>query len=121
MTPPQRSSISELFDLSSKVAIVTDGALGIGQAIAFRLAEAGASVMIADVNLEAAQDTAKQIQVRGGMAKATQADASSVRDAKRAVEETVQALGRLDILTNTPLVYPIAPALEVTEALGTRL
>jgi 2-dehydro-3-deoxy-D-gluconate 5-dehydrogenase len=117
MTPLQRTSISQLFDLTGKVAIVTDGALGIGQAIACRLAEAGASVMIADVNLEAAQDTAKQIQVRGGMAKVTQADASSVRDAKRTVEETVQALGRLDILTNTPLVYPIATALEVTEAL----
>jgi 2-deoxy-D-gluconate 3-dehydrogenase len=117
MKAPQRTIVSQLFDLAGKVAIITDGALGIGEAIAFRLAEAGASVMIADVNLEAAQDTAKQIQVRGGKAKATQADASKVSDAKRTVEETVQALGRLDILTNTPLVYPFAPALEVTEAL----
>src|SRR5580704_14017196 len=95
MKAPQRTIVSQLFDLTGKVAIVTDGALGIGEAIAFRLAEAGASVMIADVNLEAAQDTAKQIQVRGGKAKATQADASKASDAKRTVEETVQTLGRL--------------------------
>ncbi len=117
MTAPQRASVSQLLDLTGKVAIITDGALGIGQAIAFRLAEAGASVMIADVNLEAAHDTVMQIQLRGGKAKATQADASRASDAKRTVEETVQALGRLDILMNTATAYPFAPVLEVTEAL----
>ena len=117
MSALQRTRLSQLFDLTGTVAIITDGALGIGQAIAFRLAEAGASVMIADVNLEAAHDTVQQIQVRGGIARATQADASRASDAKRLVEETVRAFGRLDILTNSTTVYPFATALEATEAL----
>ena len=49
-----KQTIAELFDLSGKGAVVTGGAMGIGQAIAFRLAEAGAGVMIADIDLEAA-------------------------------------------------------------------
>jgi len=117
MTVQQKQSIAQLFDLTGKVAIVTGGAMGIGQGIAFRLAEAGAAVMIVDVNLEAAEDTVSQIRVEGGQAKAIKADASSVADAKRTVQETVRAFGRLDILVNNAGVYPFAPALEVTEAL----
>jgi 2-deoxy-D-gluconate 3-dehydrogenase len=117
MTVQQKQSIAQLFDLAGKVAIVTGGAMGIGQGIAFRLAEAGAAVMIVDVNLEAAEDTVSKIRVEGGKAKAIKADASSVADAKRTVQETVRAFGRLDILVNNAGVYPFAPALEVTEAL----
>jgi 2-deoxy-D-gluconate 3-dehydrogenase len=117
MTAQQNSSIAQLFDLTGKAAIVTGGAMGIGQGIAFRLAEAGAAVMIADVNLEAAEDTASQIRGRGGKAKAIKADASSVADAGRTVQETVRAFGRLDILVNNAGIYPFSPALEVTETL----
>ena len=53
-------TIEQLFDLSGKGAIVTGGALGIGQGIAHRLAEAGASVVISDINLEAANERADQ-------------------------------------------------------------
>ena len=116
MSALQRTRLSQLFDLTGTVAIITDGALGIGQAIAFRLAEAGAWVMIADVNLEAAHDTLQQIRVEAGLS-AIQADASRASDAKRLVEETVRAFGRLDILTNSTTVYPFATALEATEAL----
>lgn len=117
MTVQQKQSIAQLFDLAGKVAIVTGGAMGIGQGIAFRLAEAGAAVMIVDVNLEAAEVTVSKIRVEGGKAKAIKADASSVADARRTVQETVRVFGRLDILVNNAGVYPFAPALEVTEAL----
>lgn len=113
----QQHSIADLFNLTGKVAIVTGGAMGIGQGIALRLAEAGASVMITDVNLEAAQATVTQIRTAGGKAEAVKADAASVADAKRAVEETARAFGRLDLLVNNAGIYPFAPALEVTEAL----
>ncbi|NQT47620.1 MAG: SDR family NAD(P)-dependent oxidoreductase, partial [Chloroflexi bacterium] len=63
-------TIAELFDLSGKAAVVTGGAMGIGQAISFRLAEAGASVMIADLDMEAAEKTAEEIKAKGGKAQA---------------------------------------------------
>ena len=49
----QMQTISQFFDLKGKATIVTGGAKGIGQAVAFRLADAGAGVMISDIDLEA--------------------------------------------------------------------
>lgn len=121
MITQYQQSIADLFDLTGKVAIVTGGALGIGQGIAFRLAEAGASVMIADVNIEAAQATVKQIHTAEGKAEAVKAYVASVADVKRAVEETVRTFGRLDILVNNAGIYPFASALEVTESLWDRV
>jgi 2-dehydro-3-deoxy-D-gluconate 5-dehydrogenase len=69
MTTQQNPSIAQLFDLTGKAAIVTGGAMGIGQGIALRLAEAGAAVMVADIDLEAAQTTVNQIRSTGGRQK----------------------------------------------------
>lgn len=65
MTKQPQQSITDLLNLHGKVAIVTGGAMGIGQGIALRLAEAGAAVMITDINLEAAQATVAQIKEAG--------------------------------------------------------
>ncbi len=108
-------TIGQLFDLTGKGAIVTGGAMGIGQAIALRLAEAGASVMIADIDLEAASQTVEQIETRGGKAQAISADASSAADAKKVVKAIVDAFGRLDILVNNAGIYPFSPALQMSE------
>ena len=108
-------TISQLFDLTGKSAIVTGGAVGIGQAIAFRLAEAGASVMIADIDKKAADQTVTQITAKGGKAKAIRADISSSADVKKTVQATVDAFGSLDILVNNAAIYPTAPALEIAE------
>ena len=80
-------TIAQLFDLNGRSAIVTGGAMGIGQAIAFRLAEAGASMMIADIDLGAASQTVEQIKARGGKAQAIGADASSLADANSVLLE----------------------------------
>ena len=74
-------TIAQLFDLTDKAAIVTGGAMGIGQSIAFRLAEAGAGVMIADIDSEAAEDTARQIADRGGKARVIRADVRNPEEA----------------------------------------
>lgn len=110
-------SITEIYDLKGKAAIVTGGAMGIGEAIAFRLAEAGASVMIADISLKAANKAVDGIKSRGGKAEAIYADASSVDDARKVVQATVDAFGRLDILVNNAGIYPFSPALETSEVL----
>ncbi len=109
--------IAEIFDLTGKVAIVTGGAMGIGEGITLRLAEAGAAVMIADINLEAANKVVDKIKTLGGKAEAIFADASSVDDARKVAQATVDTFGRLDILVNNAGIYPFSPALETSEAL----
>ncbi|MBN9388872.1 MAG: SDR family oxidoreductase [Chloroflexi bacterium] len=109
--------ISQLFDLKGKGAIVTGAGMGIGQGIAFRLAEAGASVLVVDINPEAAAETVRQIQAKDGIAFAVQADAASVADAERVAQEAVTKFGRLDILVNNAGIFPFSPALQTTEAL----
>ncbi len=111
------SNISQLYDLNGKSAIVTGGALGIGQAIALRLAEAGAAVTIADVNLDAANATVERIRAQDGKSQAVLADAGSVADAKRVVEMTLAAFGRIDILVNNAGLFPFSPATQTTEEL----
>lgn len=110
-------TIAELFNLTGKVAVVTGGAMGIGQAIAFRLAEAGAGVMIADIDLEGADKTVAEIMSRGGNAKAIHADAGSGVDAKKVMTSTMEAFGGLDILVNNAGIFPLLDVMRVEEAL----
>lgn len=112
MTNP---SVAKFFDLKGKSAIVTGGALGIGQAIALRLAEAGATITISDVNLDAANATVEQIRAQGGKSQAVLADAASVADAKRVVEMTLAVFGSIDILVNNAGIFPFSPATQTTE------
>ncbi len=62
----EAQSITEMYDFKGKAAIVTGGAMGIGEAIILRLAEAGASVMIADISLEVANKVVERIKSMGG-------------------------------------------------------
>ncbi|GLO14894.1 short-chain dehydrogenase [Pseudomonas putida] len=84
----------------NKVAIVTGGAGGIGSAIATRLASEGATVVVSDVNLAAAQDVASAIEGTGGKAIALAADIGSGEACRGLVESVVAKLGRIDILVN---------------------
>jgi 2-deoxy-D-gluconate 3-dehydrogenase len=118
MTTP---TIAELFDLKGKGAIVTGGGMGIGQAIALRLAEAGAGLMIADIDLDAANQTVEQIKNNGGKAHAIKADASSESDADSVVRATLEAFGSLDILVNNAGIFPHTLVLEVTEEMWDRV
>ncbi len=113
----EAQSIAEIYDLKGKAAIVTGGAMGIGEAIVLRLAEAGASVMIADISMEAANKVAEKVKSQSGKASAIYADAGSVDDAKKVVQETVNTFGRLDILVNNAGIFPFSPVLQTSEAL----
>jgi pyridoxal 4-dehydrogenase len=86
--------------LDDRVAIVTGGAQGIGKAIADKLADEGATVVVADINGDGAQRATPE----GGMG--MQVDTSSEEDVKRMVAETVAAYGRLDILVNNAAIVP---------------
>ena len=92
-----RKTIAELFDLSGKGAIVTGAGMGIGRGIAYRLAEAGAGIMIADIDPDAANRTAEKITARGLKAQGIRADTRSVADAAKVAQAATEAFGSLDI------------------------
>ncbi len=83
-----------------KVALVTGAARGIGQAIALALAHEGADVIVADVDLDRAQQVAQEIEARGRKAKVIAADVSDRKAVQRLVSEAVSLFGRVDILVN---------------------
>src|SRR3972149_9319263 len=86
--------------LDDRVAIVTGGAQGIGKAIADKLADEGATVVVADNNGEGPQSAAPE----GGVG--MRVDTSSEEDVKRMVADTVAAYGKLDILVNNAALVP---------------
>lgn len=110
-----KNTIPQLFSLTGKVALVTGGAMGMGEAISYRLAESGAAVMIGDINLSAANEAVKEIKARGGLAASIKADTSNPADALKATQEAVEAFGRLDILVNNASIYPYKLFLDSTE------
>ena len=91
---------SELFDLAGRTAIVTGAARGIGRAIALRLADAGAAVVVADLAQDAVDTVAAEIHSAGGKAIGQAADVSSSADIDSLVEASVAAFGGVDILVN---------------------
>lgn len=97
--------------LSGKVAIVTGASNGIGRAIAERLAEDEAIVVVNyGSSAEKAQQVVTGIQAKGGKAVAVQSDMSQVADARRLVIETVEQFGRLDILVNNAGRFCLSPS-----------
>jgi NAD(P)-dependent dehydrogenase (short-subunit alcohol dehydrogenase family) len=81
-------------------AIVTGGASGIGKALAEELARRGCEVVLADLQIEKAQDVAAQIQTSGGRAKALKVDVTDFPSMERLVRETAESSGRLDYIFN---------------------
>ena len=88
--------------LDGQVAIVTGAAQGIGKGIALVLAEAGANILIGDI--QDASGTAEEIRAGGGQAITTVIDTSSSEDARSLVELALKEYGRLDILVNNAAI-----------------
>ena len=105
--------LNKLYDLSNKTAIVT-GAVGIGYGVAYRLAEAGANVVLASHLLQEAEESVRKLTEKGWKAKAMQCDVSSEEDVKKMVEFTVAAYGSIDILVNNAGIYPSIPVMQMT-------
>lgn len=98
------------FDLSGRRAVVTGGAQGIGAACADALAEAGASVVIADLDLAMAEEKSAAIKAAGGMAEARHLDVTDSA-AVEALAEALEAVGGTDILINNAgIVQSLMPA-----------
>ena len=108
--------LSELIDLTGRAAIVTGGAKGIGKGIAYRLAEAGAKVLIADLDEAAATSTAQELTQKGWTAAAIKADVSDEADVQRMIASCQEQFSSVDILVNNAGIYPPVPVSQMTEA-----
>lgn len=86
--------------LDNKVAIVTGGARGIGEAISLRLAAEGAKIAIVDIMLDVAEATAGKFAELGYEAKAYAANVAKVEDADATVKQVIADFGKVDILVN---------------------
>jgi gluconate 5-dehydrogenase len=89
-----------MFDLSGRVAVIPGGGGAIGSALAQGLADAGAAVAVVGRSQGPLDTAAAQIVASGGQALAISADATDSEQAQRAIDETVEALGRVDIIVN---------------------
>ena len=98
--------IFKLFDLTGHVAVVTGGGGLLGTEFSRTLAEAGASVVVADVNAEAASQVATSIIQMGMNAVAIHTDVTDQGSVGEMVAATLEAFGRLDILVNNAAIDP---------------
>lgn len=102
--------------IDGQVAIVTGGALGIGEAVARRLASEGASVVVADVDVEGAQRVVDDIEREGGTAWASRCDVSDPTSVEQTVEETAERFSQLDILINNAGIVFKGKCAETTDS-----
>jgi len=105
--------VTNPFDLSGKVAVVTGANTGIGQGIALALAAAGADV--AAVGRTPAQETVDKVRALGRKAEIISADLSTIEPVNRVVDEAVDRLGGLDILVNNAGIIRRADSLDFSE------
>jgi meso-butanediol dehydrogenase/(S,S)-butanediol dehydrogenase/diacetyl reductase len=100
--------------IEGKVAIVTGAGRGIGRAIALRLAADGADIAVNDVRAGSAEAVAKEVEALGRRAVALPADVSDRDAVFGLVEQTVDALGRLDVMVSNAGIAQVKPLTEVT-------
>lgn len=107
--------------LDGKVAIVTGGAMGIGEAYTRGMAREGAKVVIADVNEKIGQDVAESINNAGGTALFVKTDVSKKSDVEALIDKTVAEFGKLDILVNNAAIFDTKPVEETTEEMWDKM
>jgi NAD(P)-dependent dehydrogenase (short-subunit alcohol dehydrogenase family) len=101
--------------VANKVALITGGTSGIGEASAFLFAKEGAKIAIAGRNERRGHSVTEQILKEGGSAIFIRTDVRKSEECRRAVDETVHAFGRLDILFNNAGIFYSHTALDCTE------
>ena len=102
-------------ELAGKIAVVTGAARGMGYAVAKRLAAAGASVVINDINAEAAAQAASELEALGHAALAVPGDVTSGKDAGRLVASATDRYGEVHILVNNAGILRPTPVIDIDE------
>ena len=101
--------------LAGKVALVTGAAQGIGKAVALLLARNGADIVVSDINLEKAEETAKEVQTLGPKALAIKVDVAKLDDVEKMVGAILARFGQVDILVNNAGIARDKLILRMTE------
>ncbi len=97
------------------MALVTGAAQGIGKAVALLLARNGADIVVSDINLEKAEETAKEVQVLGRKALAIKVDVAKSNDVDKMVQAILAQFGHIDILINNAGIARDKLILRMTE------
>ena len=108
-------SCRQIMDNQAKAAIVTGGGGGIGRAVAIALAGQGVAVAVADLNGEAAETVAGEVEQRGADALAIEADVSQKSSVEAMVHRTLETFGRIDILVNNAGLQYVSPIVDYPE------
>ncbi|MGZ4196650.1 MAG: SDR family NAD(P)-dependent oxidoreductase [Solirubrobacteraceae bacterium] len=108
------SSVLDSFSLADKVAIVTGASSGLGVAFAVGLADAGADIAICARRVERLEETRALVEERGRRCIAVPADVANPDDCNRVVAETVEQLGKVDVLINNAGIGTAVPATRET-------
>ena len=103
-------TVSQLFDLTGKTALVTGGSRGLGLQMAHALGEAGARIMLSSRKAEDLEQAAAELQAAGIDARWIAADCGKEEDIRRLADETLQRMGDVDILVNNAGASWGAPA-----------
>src|SRR5210317_2451478 len=101
--------------LKGKVALVTGGTSGIGSATAERFAREGAAVAITGRNVESGERVVESIVAGGGEALFIRSDVRLAKDCRRAVDQTLERFGKIDVLFNNAGVFHPRSVVECTE------
>ena len=108
------ASLDSLLNLQGKRAIVTGGGVGIGFSIAYRLAEAGAQVLVADISQTNLDEARGKLDDKGWKVEYTLADVAKKEDIEQMCRKAVEAFGGIDVLVNNAGVYPMKPMAEMS-------
>lgn len=106
--------VSSLLDLSGRKAIVTGGAMGLGFGVAKRLAEAGADVLISDINEAALDKAVERMSGKGYQVETRVVDSSREQDNVELFEYARNHFGGVDILVNNAGVYPVSSVVDMS-------
>lgn len=114
----QKKTIQQLYDFIGKTAVITGSAKGIGFAIAERFIEAGANVVLSDIDDTVGKQKAKQL---GGKCVFVHCDVSQEKDVKNLVVKAIERFGRLDVFINNAGIFPSVPVLEMETGLWDKI
>lgn len=95
-----------LFDLTGQVAVITGASKGIGRAIAERMAEAGAKVVVSSRKIDACQEVVEGIRAKGGDATAIACNVTHIEQLESLIEQSLKAYGHIDCLVGNAAVNP---------------